>query len=117
MDAQHSDKTSEVLATGFSRRRMLKQVGIGLVGAAGLAAIGQGQASATRTCYDAYGYPCPCPDEKDKKPKKDKKNNGRGRQGNNGFGNGADANTAAPGNSGNTGGGKRDSVGDSRGPR
>ena len=41
----------------------------------------------------------------------------RQRKGNNGFGNGADANTAAPGNSGRTGGGKEGSVGDSRGPR
>ena len=42
----------------------------------------------------------------------------RSRQGNNGFGNGSDApNTAAPGNSGSTGGGKMDSVGDSRGAR
>jgi len=39
------------------------------------------------------------------------------RQGNNGFGNGADQNTDAPGNSGKTGGGKKDSVGDNRGPR
>lgn len=39
------------------------------------------------------------------------------RKGNNGFGNGADANTAAPGNSGSTGGGKAGSVGDARGPR
>lgn len=38
-------------------------------------------------------------------------------KGNNGFGNGADANLAAPGNSGKTGGGKEGSVGDSRGPR
>jgi hypothetical protein len=43
-------------------------------------------------------------------PKKQKK-------GNNGFGNGADANLAAPGNSGKTGGGKEGSVGDHRGPR
>ena len=49
--------------------------------------------------------PCGCPTtEKQKK-------------GNNGFGNGADANTAAPGNSGSTGGGKAGSVGDDRGPR
>ena len=41
----------------------------------------------------------------------------RQRKGNNGFGNGADANLAAPGNSGKTGGGKEGSVGDSRGPR
>lgn len=41
----------------------------------------------------------------------------RGKQGNNGFGNGADDNLAAPGNSGSTGGGKEGSVGDSRGPR
>ena len=41
----------------------------------------------------------------------------RNKQGNNGFGNGADANTAAPGNSGATGGGKAGSVGDERGPR
>jgi hypothetical protein len=39
------------------------------------------------------------------------------KKGNNGFGNGADANLAAPGNSGKTGGGKEGSVGDSRGPR
>ena len=39
------------------------------------------------------------------------------KKGNNGFGNGADANTAAPGNSGSTGGGKEGSVGDSRGRR
>ena len=39
------------------------------------------------------------------------------RKGNNGFGNGADANLAAPGNSGKTGGGKEGSVGDERGPR
>jgi hypothetical protein len=39
------------------------------------------------------------------------------KKGNNGFGNGADANTAAPGNSGKTGGGKAGSVGDARGPR
>ena len=41
----------------------------------------------------------------------------REKKGNNGFGNGADANLAAPGNSGKTGGGKEGSVGDSRGPR
>ncbi len=46
----------------------------------------------------------PCPPTKTKK-------------GNNGFGNGADANLAAPGNSGKTGGGKEGSVGDERGPR
>ncbi len=39
------------------------------------------------------------------------------KKGNNGFGNGADANLAAPGNSGKTGGGKEGSVGDHRGPR
>lgn len=39
------------------------------------------------------------------------------KKGNNGFGNGADANLAAPGNSGSTGGGKAASVGDARGPR
>ena len=39
------------------------------------------------------------------------------KKGNNGFGNGADANLAAPGNSGKTGGGKEGSVGDSRGAR
>ena len=39
------------------------------------------------------------------------------KKGNNGFGNGADANLAAPGNSGTTGGGKDGSVGDDRGPR
>lgn len=38
-------------------------------------------------------------------------------KGNNGFGNGADDNLAAPGNSGKTGGGKEGSVGDDRGPR
>ena len=54
--------------------------------------------------------PCPptCPPTYD--PPKQKK-------GNNGFGNGADANLAAPGNSGSTGGGKEGSVGDDRGPR
>ncbi len=41
----------------------------------------------------------------------------KSRKGNNGFGNGADANLAAPGNSGKTGGGKEGSVGDERGPR
>jgi hypothetical protein len=49
--------------------------------------------------------PCHCPT-----PTKQKK-------GNNGFGNGADANLAAPGNSGSTGGGKEGSIGDDRGPR
>ncbi len=39
------------------------------------------------------------------------------KKGNNGFGNGADDNLAAPGNSGATGGGKEGSVGDERGPR
>jgi len=39
------------------------------------------------------------------------------KKGNNGFGNGADANTAAPGGSGKTGGGKEGSIGDARGPR
>jgi hypothetical protein len=39
-------------------------------------------------------------------------------KGNNGFGNGSDApNTAAPGNSGSTGGGKEGSFGDGRGAR
>ena len=52
--------------------------------------------------------PCYCPEPT--KPTKQKK-------GNNGFGNGADANLAAPGNSGKTGGGKEGSVGDDRGPR
>ncbi|HYG28933.1 MAG TPA: hypothetical protein VD887_01840 [Allosphingosinicella sp.] len=42
---------------------------------------------------------------------------GKQRKGNNGFGNGADANLAAPGGSGKTGGGKEGSVGDDRGPR
>ena len=41
----------------------------------------------------------------------------RGPKGNNGFGNGADDNPEAPGNSGKTGGGKAGSVGDARGPR
>ncbi len=42
----------------------------------------------------------------------------RGRKGNNGFGNGSDEpNRAAPGNSGKTGGGKENSVGDARGER
>ena len=54
---------------------------------------------------DSPAGPCPSPT-----PTKTKK-------GNNGFGNGADANPAAPGNSGSTGGGKEGSVGDSRGPR
>ena len=48
---------------------------------------------------------CTCPDTTKQK------------KGNNGFGNGADANLAAPGNSGKTGGGKEGSVGDDRGPR
>ncbi|HEY5723106.1 MAG TPA: hypothetical protein VIT45_12365 [Allosphingosinicella sp.] len=39
------------------------------------------------------------------------------RKGNNGFGNGADENLAAPGGSAKTGGGKDGSVGDDRGPR
>ena len=55
----------------------------------------------------AGGCGCYCPPKgKEKKAK-----------GNNGFGNGADDNLAAPGNSGKTGGGKEGSVGDSRGPR
>lgn len=54
-------------------------------------------------CYTPPPPP-PCETEKQKK-------------GNNGFGNGADANLAAPGNSGKTGGGKEGSVGDARGPR
>ena len=49
---------------------------------------------------------CCCPEPSQKRAK-----------GNNGFGNGADANLAAPGNSGSTGGGKAGSVGDARGPR
>ena len=52
----------------------------------------------------------PCPPSEPTKP-------ARMRQGNNGFGNGADDNLAAPGNSGSTGGGKEGSVGDERGPR
>jgi hypothetical protein len=39
------------------------------------------------------------------------------KKGNNGFGNGADANLAAPGSSGATGGGKEGSLGDDRGAR
>jgi hypothetical protein len=50
--------------------------------------------------------PCP-PTETTPKTKK----------GNNGFGNGADDNLAAPGGSGATGGGKEGSVGDDRGAR
>jgi hypothetical protein len=57
---------------------------------------------------DSPSGPCHCPTPTT--PTKTKK-------GNNGFGNGADANTAAPGNSGTTGGGKEGSVGDARGPR
>jgi hypothetical protein len=38
-------------------------------------------------------------------------------KGNNGFGNGADDNLAAPGGSGVTGGGKEGSIGDYRGAR
>ncbi len=54
--------------------------------------------------------PCPPTDcHDDTKNKKAK--------GNNGFGNGADDNLAAPGNSGSTGGGKAGSGGDSRGAR
>ena len=41
----------------------------------------------------------------------------RNSKGNNGFGNGADDNLAAPGNSGASGGGKAGSVGDDRGRR
>ena len=41
----------------------------------------------------------------------------RTKKGNNGFGNGADDNRAAPGNSGETGGGKDGSFGDDRGER
>jgi hypothetical protein len=41
----------------------------------------------------------------------------KSKNGNNGFGNGADANLAAPGGSGKTGGGKEGSVGDARGLR
>jgi hypothetical protein len=52
----------------------------------------------------------PCPPSEPVDPVKTKK-------GNNGFGNGADANLAAPGGSGSTGGGKEGSVGDDRGPR
>ena len=39
------------------------------------------------------------------------------KKGNNGFGNGADANRAAPGGSGKTGAGKEGSFGDERGER
>jgi hypothetical protein len=53
--------------------------------------------------------PCECPTPEPTPTKR--------RKGNNGFGNGADANLAAPGNSGSTGGGKENSVGDDRGPR
>ncbi|MEO6152517.1 MAG: hypothetical protein ABIT09_06515 [Croceibacterium sp.] len=42
---------------------------------------------------------------------------GKTKKGNNGFGNGADANLAAPGGSAPTGGGKDGSVGDYRGAR
>jgi hypothetical protein len=61
---------------------------------------GAGDSPTAPTC-DCY---CPEPQPKQKK-------------GNNGFGNGADANTAAPGNSGKTGGGKENSIGDARGAR
>ncbi len=57
--------------------------------------------------------PCPPTDCYDTTPAAKSKQ----AKGNNGFGNGADANLAAPGNSGSTGGGKAGSVGDSRGPR
>ena len=56
-------------------------------------------------CYTPPPPPCGCPTTT------------RQKKGNNGFGNGADANLAAPGNSGSTGGGKAGSVGDDRGPR
>jgi hypothetical protein len=56
------------------------------------------------------GYCSPCPPSEPVDPVKTKK-------GNNGFGNGADANLAAPGGSGKTGGGKEGSVGDDRGAR
>ncbi len=52
--------------------------------------------------------PCECPTPEPQP---------RQRKGNNGFGNGADANRAAPGNSGKTGGGKEGSFGDERGER
>ena len=57
----------------------------------------------TGGCKTPPSDPCSCPTGKAK--------------GNNGFGNGADANLAAPGGSGATGGGKAGSVGDSRGAR
>jgi hypothetical protein len=60
---------------------------------------GAGDSPTAPTC-------CYCPEPAPKRAK-----------GNNGFGNGADANLAAPGNSGSTGGGKAGSVGDARGPR
>jgi hypothetical protein len=74
----------------MSRRRILKQVGIGLVGAAGLAAVGQGQASAGGYyCPVCYYNPCQCPPQNGGgKPKKDKKNKKNKNKGNNGFGNG-----------------------------
>jgi hypothetical protein len=56
---------------------------------------------------DSPSGPCHCPTPTPDKTKK----------GNNGFGNGADDNLAAPGGSGKTGGGKAGSVGDDRGPR
>jgi hypothetical protein len=56
-------------------------------------------------CYTPPPPPCGCEPA------------GKQKKGNNGFGNGADANLAAPGNSGKTGGGKEGSVGDTRGPR
>jgi hypothetical protein len=57
---------------------------------------------------DSPSGPCHCPTPTT--PTKTKK-------GNNGFGNGADDNLAAPGGSGKTGGGKEGSVGDDRGAR
>lgn len=62
--------------------------------------------------YHVSGAGCsPCPPSCPPPP------SGKQKKGNNGFGNGADANLAAPGNSGETGGGKAGSVGDDRGPR
>jgi len=53
--------------------------------------------------------PCYCPEPEPTPRRKAKRNNG--------FGNGADEDRSAPGNSGKTGGGKEGSFGDERGER
>jgi hypothetical protein len=96
MDDRRHDDMIESNST-ISRRRVLKRVGAAAVGAVGLAALGQNQASAGEYvyCHVCCTYHC--------KPKCKKGNggnggNGRGPQGNNGYGNGGD--DGIPGGSG-----------------